>query len=167
MAKKRRARPRNKRDIYQEVTDKVIAFLDEGVAPWRSPIVQDGDGMPKSLSTGKAYRGINTFLLAMVAWAEGYGSDYWMTFKQAKERGGRVRKGEKGALVVFWKQYTKKDKETKEEVTLPVMRHYTVFNADQVDGVWPEVDDPPNKDEEIVCQEWLGGVLKHYERKAA
>lgn len=135
MAKKKTPRTKPRRDIYQEVTDKIIDSLDRGVAPWRSPIVHGGDGFPKSLSTGKVYRGINTFLLAMVSWAEGFGSDYWMTFNQAKDRGGQVRKGEKGALVVFWKQYTKEDPETKKEITLPVLRHYTVFNADQVDGV--------------------------------
>lgn len=71
-----------KRDIYQEVTDRILELLDEGVAPWRQPIKRRGnsDGMPKSMSTGKPYRGINTFLLAMTAWAKGYESSHWMTY---------------------------------------------------------------------------------------
>ena len=73
-------------------------------------------GHPKNLNTGKQYRGVNVFLLAFTAYAKGYGSSYWMTFNQAKERGGNVRKGEKSSMVVFWKQYETKDKQTGEPV---------------------------------------------------
>lgn len=127
-----------RRDIYQEVTDTILGYLEEGVVPWRNPIRRaGGGGLPKNLTTGKPYRGINTFLLAMTAWAHGYASEYYLTFNQAKKLGGQVRKGEKGTLVIFWKQYVKEDAETKQEVTLPVLRHYVVFNASQVDGVEP------------------------------
>lgn len=126
-------------DIYQAVTDRILESLDKGTVPWRHPITRgNGEasgGWPKSLSSGKQYRGINIFLLAMTSWAKGYESDYWLTYKQAKERGGQVRKGEKSSLVVFWKRYATKDKETGEEKVVPVIRHYNVFNAEQCEGI--------------------------------
>ncbi|TWT92026.1 DNA primase TraC [Botrimarina colliarenosi] len=78
--KRKTGKPR--RDIYQEVTNRILEMLDAGTAPWRQPIKRSGqsDGMPKSFSTGKYYRGINVFLLAMTSWAHGYESDYWCPF---------------------------------------------------------------------------------------
>lgn len=132
MRKNKKAR----QDIYQEVTDTILGYLEQGVAPWRNPIVKPaGDGLPKSLSTGKPYRGINTFLLALKGWTKSYASDYWLTFNQARSRGGRVRKGEQGTMVVFWKRYATEDKQTGEKIEVPVLRHYVVFNGDQVEGV--------------------------------
>lgn len=117
-------------DVYQVITDQVVAMLDQGVAPWRSPILgRSSAGHPKNLNTGKPYRGINTFLLAFVAHVRGYESSYWLTFNQVKERGGNVRKGEKSAMVVFFKQYETKDRKTGEDVKVPVLRYYNVFNA--------------------------------------
>ncbi|HLL90663.1 MAG TPA: zincin-like metallopeptidase domain-containing protein [Tepidisphaeraceae bacterium] len=123
-------------DLYQSVTDQIVAMLEAGVVPWRSPILgRSKAGHPKNLNTGKQYRGVNVFLLAFTAYAKGYGSSYWLTFNQARERGGNVRKGEKSSMVVFWKQYETTDKETGEAVRVPVLRYYNVFNAEQVDGV--------------------------------
>ena len=135
MAAKKSKQP--KRDIYQTVTDRILELLDQGVAPWRHPIRRRGgdNGFPKSLSTGKTYRGINVFLLAMTSWMERYESSYWATFNQIKKQGGSVRKGERSTLVVFWKQYATNDRETGQETTVPVLRHYNVFNAEQCEGV--------------------------------
>ncbi len=141
MAKKRST---TKRDIYQDVTDRIIGYLEKGTAPWRNPIkCGSGDGWPKNLQSGKRYRGINVFLLGITAWEHGYASDFWMTFKQAKAAGGQVRKGEKGSLVTFWKLYEKEDKVTGEEVTLPVLKHYTAFNLEQIEGI--EIPDAPSE----------------------
>lgn len=134
------ASPRPKRDIYQEVTDKILDYLDSGaLPPWRQPIRggAGGGGFPKSLATGKPYRGLNVFLLAITSWLKGYSSDYWLTFNQAKKLGGSVRKGEESTLVVFWKLYAKRDQETGKEQRLPVLRHYRLFSADQVEGIVP------------------------------
>ncbi len=123
-------------DLYQTVTDQIVAMLESGVIPWRSPILgRSKAGHPKNLNTGKQYRGVNVFLLAFTAFAKGYGSSYWLTFNQAKERGGNVRKGEKSSMVVFWKQYETTDKQTGEPVKVPVLRYYNVFNAEQVGGI--------------------------------
>lgn len=123
-------------DLYQEVTNQIVTMLEQGVVPWRSPILgRTTAGHPKNLETTKPYRGINIFLLAVTAHVKGYGSSYWLTFNQAKTRGGTIKKGEKSSIVVFWKQYDLKDKETGEDKTVPVLRYYNVFNAEQCDGI--------------------------------
>jgi antirestriction protein ArdC len=123
-------------DIYAEVTNQIIAMLEKGVVPWRSPILgQSKAGHPKNLESGKEYRGVNVFLLAFTAWAQGYESSYWMTFNQAKQRGGIVKKGEKASMIVFWKEYEVTDKETGEPKKAGVLRYYNVFNASQCDGI--------------------------------
>lgn len=91
-------------DLYTEVTGKIVAMLEAGVAPWRSPILgRQSAGHPRNLLSGRPYRGVNVFLLAFTAWTKGYESAYWLTFNQARQHGGRVKKGEKASLVVFWK----------------------------------------------------------------
>ncbi len=123
-------------DLYQEITNQIVSMLEKGVVPWRSPILGlSSGGHPKNLESGKHYRGINTFLLAFTAFAQGYGSSYWLTFNQAKQRGGTVKKGERSSMVVFWKQYEVDDKETGKPTKVPVLRYYNVFNAEQCDGI--------------------------------
>ena len=121
-------------DVYQTVTDKVLAALEAGTAPWRDPILtRFAADRPQNLVSGHAYRGCNVFLLAMSAWSGGYTSNRWLTFNQAKALSGSVRKGERSTLVVFWKLLKVKDRETGEEETRPVLRYYRVFNAEQCD----------------------------------
>ena len=123
-------------DIYQNVTDQIIAMLEKGVVPWRSPILgRQSAGMPKNLESGKEYRGVNVFLLAFTAWASGYESSYWLTFNQAKQKKGSVKKGEKSSFVIFWKQYETTDKETGEPTKVPVLRYYRVFYVAQCEGI--------------------------------
>lgn len=125
-------------DIYQEVTDRIISTLDRGTVPWRIPFTPrpgEASGLPRNLVSQKHYRGINVFLLAVTAMIEGYGSSQWLTFKQTKAKGGHIRKGEKGSLVIFWKQHATKDKSTGEPITVPVLRYYKVFNTEQCEGL--------------------------------
>ena len=129
-------------DIYAEVTTKIVAMLEAGVVPWRSPILGQGkNGWPKNLDSGKPYRGVNVFLLAFTSWAKGYESAHWLTFNQAKGMGGSVKKGEKSSMVVFWKQYETRDAKTDKLVTIPVLRYFNVFNVQQCEGV-PVPDAP-------------------------
>lgn len=122
-------------DLYQTVTDRIVDLLEKGVAPWRNPIAGAELSLPMNLTSGKPYRGVNVFLLAMTAWEEGYRSPWWLTYKQAKDRGGKVRRGEKSTLVIFWKQYATKDRKSGEDITVPVLRYFRVFNTEQCDGV--------------------------------
>lgn len=120
-------------DLYQAVTESIIRKLEEGCVPWRKTWSnQYPDRYPTNLVSGKAYRGINTFLLSM----QGYACPYWLTFKQAKQLGGTVKKGEKSTLVVFWKPgYTITDKETGEARQILLLRYYRVFNLEQCEGI--------------------------------
>lgn len=152
-------------DLYQSVTDQIVAMLESGVVPWRSPILgRSKAGHPKNLNTGRQYRGVNVFLLAFTAFAKGYGSSYWLTFHQTKERGGKVRKGEKSSMVVFWKQYETTDRESGKPVKVPVLRYYNVFNAEQVDGIeipdalkFEPLDFKPIESAERIAGGYLGG----------
>src|SRR6266542_3510547 len=127
------AKPESARgcDVYQIVTNRIIELLEQGTVPWHKPWASD-DRLPMNLASGKPYRGINVFLLHVA----GYGSPYWVTYKQATERGGNVRKSEKSSLAVFWKRWEVKD-ETKPEGKrfLPLLRYYRVFNVEQCEGI--------------------------------
>lgn len=123
-----------KTDVYGIITDRIVEMLEKGVAPWRKPWT--GGGLPVNMVSKKHYRGINTFLL----YSSPHSTPYWLTFKQAKEMGGNVRKGEKGMPVIFWKLYEKENAEG-EMKKLPVLRYYTVFNADQCEGIEAPAED--------------------------
>jgi antirestriction protein ArdC len=112
---------------YEIVTESIIKQLESGVAPWRTE-------MPANLVSKKEYRGINVFLLAV----QGYGSRYWLTYRQAQALGGTVRKGEQGSKVVFWKigEYSKENEQgDTEKHTSILLRYYTVFNLEQCEGI--------------------------------
>lgn len=123
-------------DVYQVITDRVIEMLEDGVAPWRKPWVADVDG-PRNIE-GRYYRGVNVFLLLFESMAHGYESPFWLTYNQAKQRGGSVKKGEKSTLVVFWKRLmiTEKDETGKQvKKMIPMLRYFRVFNLEQTEGV--------------------------------
>ena len=103
--------------IYNMVTDRIIEQLEKGVVPWRCPWK---NGTPVNWVTQKPYRGINSLLLE---------SGEYGTFKQISEAGGKVRKGEKGQIVVFWKWIERENKEIDEKEQIPFLRYYKVFNV--------------------------------------
>jgi antirestriction protein ArdC len=90
----------DKTTVYEIITEKMIKMLEAGTVPWRKPWNASAK-MPRNLSSGKAYRGVNVFLLAVEALENGYKSPYWMTYKQAQEHGGNVKKGETSTIVIF------------------------------------------------------------------
>tara|TARA_Y100000401_G_C8285141_1_gene205653 strand:+ start:17 stop:916 length:900 start_codon:yes stop_codon:yes gene_type:complete len=118
-----------KKDIEQQITDKIIVQLEKGVAPWRKSWVTVGGLALRE--NGTPYRGYNQFLLSM----SGYSSPYWFTYKKATELGGQVRKGEKGTSVHFFKQLDIKDESTGDDKKIPLIRFYSVFNASQIDNL--------------------------------
>lgn len=130
------------RDVYQEVTDDILALLERGVRPWQGPWNRkdskfDGSVLPVR-ENGELYRGINILILWGKALKCGYESHVWMTYKQAESLGGQVRKGEKGTSVVYYGQGTKseKDKDGKsKEVKFSFLKSYSVFNIQQIDGL--------------------------------
>ena len=114
-------------NVYQVITDRILSSLSSGVVPWRCPWRTE---IPKNLVSGKDYRGVNVLLLQ----ASPFESPYWLTFNQAKDLGGSVKKGERGAPVIFWKISKDEDDRGSIEKSF-VLRHYTVFNVAQVEGI--------------------------------
>ena len=127
------------RDMHREITDKILAQLKTGVAPWRKPWSQrvgaHGSVMPRNATTGRFYSGCNILLLWSQAETNGWGPR-WLTFKQAKEAGGTVRKGERGQVVIFVKRIIVDDKKNPgEKKGIGFLRAYTVFNVAQCEGL--------------------------------
>jgi antirestriction protein ArdC len=119
-------------NVYETVTERIITALDAGIIPWKKEWKGSaGSGLPSNFSTGKPYRGINVWMLMCT----GFSSSQWMTYKQANEMGGQVRKGSKGAPIVFWSFSETKDAVTGDKKESAFMRQYTVFNLDQIDGL--------------------------------
>ncbi|MFA6924899.1 MAG: ArdC-like ssDNA-binding domain-containing protein [Bacteroidales bacterium] len=116
-------------DVYTIVTNRIIEHLEKGVVPWQQS--WSDAGLPKNLITGKHYRGINVWLLS----ALDYKQNYFLTFRQVKDLGGSVKKGEKSHEVIFWKWFEKENKETKEKERIPMLRYYRVFNVSQCDNI--------------------------------
>lgn len=119
----------NKSTIYQMVTNRIIASLEQGVIPWKQP--WDSTGIPRNLITDRPYRGINAFVLHSLQFT----SNYFLSFKQVNQLGGSVKKGEKSCPVVFWKWFELEDEVTKEVTKKWLLRYYNVFNLDQCENI--------------------------------
>ena len=131
-----------RKDIYQRVTDSIVAELERGVRPWLKPWNAEhaAGRITRPLRSNLVpYQGINVLMLWAEAVEKGFAAPIWMTFKQALELGGHVRKGEKGSLVVYASSITRTETNdaTGEELErdIPFMKGYTVFNVEQVEGL--------------------------------
>ncbi|PYT23695.1 MAG: hypothetical protein DMG57_31175 [Acidobacteria bacterium] len=144
-----------RRDFRQEVTDRIINMLENGVAPWQKPWnpTDAALDMPMNPTTGKAYRGGNAIHLMAMGLRRGYGDPRWMTYRQAAALAWQVRKGEKGTQIEFWE--VKAGRDTRSEPVRAgdgdghkpadepdagrgnrlIHRVYTVFNAKQIEGI--------------------------------
>ena len=112
-------------DIYAAVTDRIIAQLEQEVIPWAKPWCSNGKAI--SHATGKPYSLLNEMLLQRPG--------EYITFKQCQEAGGKVRKGEKSHMIVFWKWIEQEDEDTGEIKDVPFLRYYNVFHIDQCEGI--------------------------------
>lgn len=131
-------------DVYEEVTNQIIEALEQGVKPWECPWQTNAAALPLRV-TGDSYRGINHVLLSLKAWSQGYRNPVWMTFKQAKELGGMVRKGEKSSLVVKYGTFETKEDAPEGETeakTRGYLKAYRVFNVQQIDGLEDQFPTP-------------------------
>ncbi len=155
-------------DVYQLITDRIVAQLEKGQVPWRKSWSEAG--LPQNLITKKPYRGLNVWLLASL----GYTQNYFLTFKQAKQLGGSVIKGEKSCPVVFWKWVEYEDKESEEVKKVPFLRYYSVFNVEQCEGIpedkIPKIETNQNNPiqacEQIVQNMPQRPPIKHQEQRA-
>ena len=126
-----------RRDLYAEVTSRILAELERGAAPWVKPwSATPGQNVPQNAVTNRPYSGCNVILLWFTH-GRGWPTPQFVTFKQAQETGGSVRKGEHGTKVYFVKQLriTEGEGEAEAEHLVPMMREYTVFNVAQCEGL--------------------------------
>jgi antirestriction protein ArdC len=114
------------KDIQETITAQIVTALENGTAPWRKP--WKGSLAPHNATTGKAYQGINLFLLSMV------GGGGFLTYKQAQSLGGNVKRGEKGNPIIFW-NFIEKKKANGEMGKIAFLRSYTVFSVSQCEGL--------------------------------
>lgn len=139
-------------NVYEIVTEKIIEKLESGVIPWHKPWVGQS-GAAVNWKTQKAYRGINTMLLE---------PGEYITFNQVKEAKGKVKKGAKSEIIVFWKWLEKEDKETGEVENIPMLKYYRVFNINQCEGIEskrnedvPEFEHDPIEEAENIVKGYM------------
>jgi len=129
--------------LYEEITGKIIAELEQGRVPWVQPwgAVTAPLGLPKNAATGRAYSGINILILWCAVAERGFTGQTWLTFRQALKIGGHVRKGETGTTVVYADRFIpyrerQRAADTGDEPgAIPFLKRFTVFNADQCEGL--------------------------------
>jgi antirestriction protein ArdC len=142
------------RDFRQEVTDNIVQMLERGVAPWQKPWEPGASslGMPINPTSERAYRGGNAIHLMAIGLQRGYEDPRWMTYRQAFENGWQVRRGEKGTQIEYWEAKEASDQtqpsppDGRSDASIAhnnasaaksqfIHRVYTVFNAQQIDGI--------------------------------
>lgn len=145
--------------IYETVTARILEQLAAGQIPWRKTWRL---GLPKSLSTGREYRGINILVLGSTA----YTSAYWLTYREAQRQGGHVRKGERATPVIYWKWRTpaelahRAEQTGKDDIAPCVPFVSAVFNLEQVEGVTRPADDlQPRPDDRLQVAEQMLDVM--------
>lgn len=151
-------------DIYEAISDRIIAELEKGIIPWLKPWTGTTSGAIKHTS-GKPYSLLNQFLL-------GKPGEY-ITYKQAQAEGGQVKKGERGKMVVFWKFLQTEMKDQNGAIVrdnnglpvakfIPILKYYTVFHIDQCEGIkakWDKPEDKHNVQPIEAAQNVLDGYL--------
>ena len=163
-----------KPNVYQIVTDRILASLKSGIIPWEKPWsapTLTGGSFPRNFKTGREYRGINVFLL----WSSPYSSPFWLTFKQALELKGNVRKGEKGTQIVFYKQLatrTAKDHKPSEAPDSDkadrapfVLTYHTVFNVAQCENLQIPTMDPGAPRTEVETDDSCEAIVNAWESR--
>jgi len=132
----------NKTDIREEITNQIITLLDKvDLNDYEPPFSSfAAQGIPLNPTTDKQYQGINILSLWFNQQSKSFSSNEWATFKQWKDKGANVRKGQKGSRIIFYKTLIQEEENAKgetQENKIPMLRAYTVFNANQVDGYEP------------------------------
>jgi antirestriction protein ArdC len=148
-------------NLYDDVTAKIIAELEAGRFPWVQPWGEVGataPGLPRNALTGRPYSGVNVLILWGAVITGAYPSQSWLTFRQALEAGGSVRKGEKGTTVVYADRFIPRGEAERAERAdedpraIPFLKRFTIFNVAQCEGLRPglAVDPAPLPERAIV-----------------
>ena len=139
-------------ELRQQITDQIVDALKRGVAPWRRPWINDENaGLPTNVISKRRYQGVNAILLGLMGMDQGYQSKHWATFRQWKKLGGSVKRGEMGMRIVFYKPLKRQQMKadgTTEDVSIPLMKTFCVFNAEQttLDEYHVQIDHEPPSD---------------------
>ncbi len=146
--------------LYDEVTSRIVSELEAGRVPWVQPWGRagTGPGLPRNALTGRSYSGVNVLILWGEVIAQAYPSQSWLTFRQAIEAGGCVRKGERGTTVVYADRFVPEGEKARAEreggdaKAVPFLKRFTVFNVAQCEGLRPGLaaDPAPLPEREIV-----------------
>ncbi|MEQ8750764.1 MAG: zincin-like metallopeptidase domain-containing protein [Amphiplicatus sp.] len=147
----RRARTGSDRaNLYDEITDKIVAELEAGRVPWVQPwgtsAAKAPLGLPRNAATSRSYSGINVLILWGAVIEHGFPGQGWLTFRQALSLGGNVRKGEHGTTVVYADRFTPEDEKRRafeageEAHAIPFLKRFTVFNTAQCDGLPDDIE---------------------------
>ena len=133
------------RDLYQDVTNRIVAAIEAGTPPWVRPWSVTGDQRPRNALTQRPYRGINSVLLALEADAKGHATHQWLTYRQAAQIGGQVRGGAHATSIVFYKlrEVPEAEAEGKPKRVIPLLRAFSVFNLAQIEGLPDTLTQPP------------------------
>jgi antirestriction protein ArdC len=129
--------------LYDQVTDRIIAELQEGRLPWIQPWDQAGTsvGLPRNAGTGRCYSGINILILWSAVIARGHASQAWLTYRQAEALGGHVRRGEQGVTICFADRFTPRSEIDRASADggavrqIAFLKRFTVFNVDQCEDL--------------------------------
>lgn len=158
----------NPKELYEKIANQIIAELEQGTVPWIKPWTSLGISTPMNHISGKPYRGINVLMTWITMMQHEYRSARFLTYKQALEAGGHVKKGEKSTPIYFYKlrEGSRENADTGETETFkyPLLRQYFVFNVDQCEGIeLPKV--PPKKwSDHKVAEQTVrdtGAIVKH------
>lgn len=141
----------DRNNLYQEITNKIVAELEQGRVPWVQPWGKTAAplGLPKNAATGRHYTGINVLILWSAVTEQGFTSQNWLTFRQALKIGGHVRKGEKGTTVVFadrfipYRERTRAAETGDEPEAIPFLKRFTVFSTDQCEDLPSDIAPAP------------------------
>ena len=148
-------------NLYDEVTSRIVAELEAGRVPWVQPWGRSGGtgpGLPRNALTARNYSGVNVLILWGAVIEHGWPSQSWLTFKQARDAGGCVIKGEHGTTVVYADRFTPEAEKERARQTgdaakaIPFLKRFTVFNVAQCEGLRPGLaaDPAPLPEREIV-----------------
>ncbi len=143
MTYEKKSRKEKVQDAYKGITDSILESLKKGVAPWLQPWEDGGLSLPVNHSTNRAYNGVNILSLWLQGKKKGYPVNRWLTFKQARDLGGFVKKGEKGTVILFVGTFSKEEENSKgekEETFFNFLKTHHVFNVEQTTLELPKVE---------------------------
>ena len=144
---------------HEAVFNQMMTLMEQGQIPWRKPWKNSA---PRNGLTNRRYSGVNFFILS----SSGYADERWLTYKQVKQLGGDVKKGEKSRQIVFWNILSKEQGDKKKNI--PLLKYFNVFNIEQTEGIELDtIEVVPNLSAESIVEGYTDKpVIKHFGNKA-